>query len=373
MALAVLAALLLTGCWNRYETNELSIPDGLGFDWSNGQYAAIASAYNTRAAVSPGGQGGGSATDVNLPETLFLTGHGAAPGLALTDIDHVSSRHVLWAPAGLVLIGQGAAQHGIAPILEALAHEPWFRPTIRIMVAHGSASQILQKRQSGPETSISRALVLISQTSQFDQSTSWAPHLFDVYRMDAEQGRSYLLPAVSNTDTAFPQGPPYSIADSAVMTNDRLVAWLPRHQVRMALWMDGRFTRGTFAITCGGGPGAINVYQAGQRVQPILSGSQVTGMSVQLTGRATVVNPCPSHDLSTIQSAADAAVQADAASTINWIKSTGYDVAGFGEDVYRVAPGAWSAVGQQWPATLVTLAIRLKVQITVAGSGITRP
>jgi hypothetical protein len=115
-------------------------------------------------------------------------------------------RHILWAPSLIVLIGQAAAQHGIAPILDTLSHEPWFRPTIAVLITHGDVRALLGKRQSGPETSVSRSLKLLEESTHFDESTAWAPRLFDVVRMDAEQGRSILIPALSTTNLAYPQG-----------------------------------------------------------------------------------------------------------------------------------------------------------------------
>ncbi len=364
---------ILAGCWNKYETNELLIPDGFGFDWHSGKYYAIASLYNTRAAMTPGGGAGGSAGQSSVvPETFHLTGHGTDPGQALTDMNHVSTRHILWAPSLIVLIGQAAAQHGIGAILDTLTHEPWFRPTIAVMIVHGTVRALLDTRQSGPETSVSRSLKLLEQTTHFDESAAWAPRLFDVYRIDADQGRSLLLPAFRLTGDAYPKGPPFAIGDSAVLLNDRLVAWLPRSQVRMVLWMTGRFVRSTFAITCGGGAGSVDVDHASARVLPVIAGGQLKAMDVTLTARASLIKPCGTHDITTLQEAAAAAVDTEASSTIAWVKDHGYDVLGFGTDVYRASPSVWARVGQNWPGALATLPVDLKVQLTLATVGLTK-
>lgn len=231
---------------------------------------------------------------------------------------------------------------------------------------------LLNKRQSGPETSVSRSLKLLEQTTHFDESAAWAPRLFDIYRIDADQGRSLLVPAVSLTGEAYPKGPPYVITDSAVLLNDRLEAWLPRSQVRLVLWIREHFVRSTFAITCGGAPGSVEVDHAGARVLPVFVGGQLEAMDVRLTARPSLIKPCGSHDLARLQEAAAAPVTADAESTIARVKDHGYDVLGFGTDVYRASPGVWARVGQNWPKALAKLPVDLKVQLSLATVGLTK-
>jgi hypothetical protein len=96
-------------------------------------------------------------------------------------------------------------------------------------------------------------------------------------------------------------------------------------------------------------------------------------MDVTLTARASLLRSCGSHDPAALQEAAAAAVSAQAESTIAWVKDHGYDVLGFGTDVYRASPSVWARVGENWPGTLAKLPVHLKVQLTLATAGLTTP
>lgn len=371
---AVLLSLPLAGCWSRIETNELGVVIGFGVDWQAGTYRVTASVLDPGALGSPG-QGGAQASPTQ-PAHVLMTGTGSTPGQALAEVNSVSSRHILWGSAQVVVIGQSLAQRGIGPLLSALTHDPLFRPTTRVLIAHGEARGIFAVNNAGLETSIGRDLFLMVQNTHRTESYAWAPHIFDVGRWQSEEDRAMLIPGVSGTTPGLPQGVAYTMDDSAVLLDGRLVAWMTRSEVRPVLWMEGLFVHGHIAVPCPGGAGAeglVSLSSGGERVRGVVQSGRVVAVDVRLTGDGAVSQGCTGASPTAMSSVASAAVAAAARQSLAWAQGHQLDVLGFGEVVFRHFPHLFlHRYAQDWAATFSQLPVHLSVDINVAQPGITR-
>ncbi len=374
MAFLLAVALLgmpLAGCWSRLETSELASVIAYGVDWHNGRYTVVASVLDPRALGTPGQTAG----EPNKPAHILMMGSGSTPGQAFADLDNVSSRRMLWASAEVMVIGQSLAEHGISPLLSAVTHDPDFRPTIRVVVSHGDAQNIFAVDKSGLETSIGRQLYLMLQNQHRAESYSWAPHVFDIERFDAEQQRAILVPGLKGAQPALPEGQAYSVDDSAVLDHDRLVGWLPRAQVRPVLWVEGDFIHGRFQLPCPNQPGqegVVFVTGAGRRVRAVARGGRISAIAVNLRGRGQVTQGCSGVPATAMGRAVSATVSALFQQSLQWAQGHALDVFGFGETAYRHAPGLWlGGYRVNWPQAFSELPVHVIVQITVTQPGMT--
>lgn len=369
-------ALLTTGCWSRIETNELAIVIAYGVDWRHGSYQVIASVLAPRAVGLPG-QGGPSAQP-NQPAHILMTGTGSTPGAAMASIDNRSSRRILWGSAQLMVVGQGLAEHGLAPLLRAVTHQPGFRPTLRLLIAHGSAYQLFAVDRSGLETSIGRDLFLMAQNDHRSNGLLWAPHVFDIYRWFTQQQRAFLIPGVTGSQPQLPQEATYRMPDSAVFAAGKagqFVSWLPAQQVRIVLWIEGVFDHGYFTSACPGGPGAAVVHlTSGKRhLRALLDqAGQLRGIAVTLRAEGRIAQGCPQGTTPGVSTMASRLILQQAEQVIGWSKARHQDIFGFGEFLYRYHPELWvSQLRSDWPAIWAKLPVHLSVHVRIVSPGMT--
>lgn len=376
LAAMLLLGLLLSGCWDRHETNDLSIVVALGLDWQDGQYTATAEIINTKAVKTPG-QGGGGGAPPDKPQSLLLTGHGTDPAAALGRLDNASSRRVFWPDLQVVVIGESLAKHGIGPVIATLMRYPQIPISARTLVSHGAAGALVGQREPGLETTVGRNLLLLAESGRLDQSSGYAPQIYDILRWEAEAGRAALVEAVQAVTPAQPTAPAFLLDHSAVLQDDRLVGWLPRDHVRMVLWMTGRFVRSNFQFACPGAParvGSFRVSNAKGRVEPVITDGHLVAMEVSLDGRAGILHSsCPDASLADLQQAAAAAVQSEALDSIDWMEQNREDIVGLGEQIFRHAPKLWrQRIAANWPSVLRTLPVQLHVRLHLQYMGETR-
>lgn len=373
LLVTALVGLSLTGCWSRLETNELALVISFGADWHHGTYQVIASVLDPKAVGVPTSQ---STSTSNKPAHILMTGTGRTAGEALADLDRRSSRRALWSASQVAVIGEGLARHGINPLLAAITHLPSFRPTMRLLIAHGDARAIYVLDHSGLETSVGRQLYLMAQNTHRAQSFLWAPHVFDVRRWQAQQGRATLLPGVVGAPTGLPQEQPYSMPDSAVLQGGRLVAWLPRSEVRSVLWVEGLFVHGQFNVPCprgSGHQGVVSLAIARSRVRPVVDAARIAAFDVKLSGRGSVLESCPGATPAQMGEAATRTVSGAVQAAVHWAQARHLDVFGFGETAYRRFPHVWLAGYQRdWPESFAHMPVHLFVHVAVTQPGLSR-
>jgi spore germination protein KC len=369
----VLLSLPLAGCWSRLETSELAVVVGYGVDWHDGTYRVTASVLDPRALGTPGQTAG----QPDQPAHVLMVGTGSTPGAAFADVDAVSSRRVLWGSADVMVIGQSLAEHGIDQLISAVTHDPEFRPTIRMLVAHGDASAIFAVNRSGLETSTGRQLYLMIQNQHRAQSYEWSPHVFDFVRLQAEQQRAVLVPGLSLAEPDVPEGQAYAVDDSAVLDGSgRLVGWLPRDVVRQAIWIQGHFAHGRFAVPCPAAPGrqgVVFILDGRRSVRPVVRAGRIVRIDLTLSGEGQVTEGCPGTSVQGMSAAASATVAALTQQSLRWAQSRGLDVFGFGETAYRYLPRIWlRAYAGSWPQVFARMPIHLDVAVRITQPGMTR-
>lgn len=390
IALLAISLPTLTGCWARWETNELAIVSGYAVDFVHGQYVITASVYNPRMVAAPGT----SSTSGSEPETLLLMGTASTVAHAVDAVSKDASRHVMWDTTDIVLIGEPVARRGIGNLLDALTHQPWFRPTQRFVVVPGLAQAVLTTRNSGMEISVPLSLGAHALIEQYDESRAYAPYESEVLLWQAEHGRSYLLPMVEPVKPTVPTEPSFRFGPSAVVTGreSRMVAAMPEDLVRQALWIQGLFVHGSYPVPCAGrlavsnageadirdvsaDAGEVDLQGVHQRVGPVLDAhGHLVRMRVLLEGRGILGHSCPGLTTQALSDRMSLLLYGRTAATIRWAQEHGTDVFGFGESVYRHAPRTYEALGgdRMWPEVFAHLPVALEVHVRIPETGMVR-
>ncbi|QOS81527.1 Ger(x)C family spore germination protein [Paenibacillus sp. JNUCC31] len=138
----LLCSLLISGCWDRKEINDLAFVIGIALDKEDGNYRSslqIALPGQSGAAGSTGG-GGGTSGD----KSWFMLSNTAKTlhGTTLEGQKELS-RVIYYAHRRTLLIGEELAREGVAPMLDLLTRYPLNRLSALPVVTRGPAHEVL--------------------------------------------------------------------------------------------------------------------------------------------------------------------------------------------------------------------------------------
>ncbi|MGF9699648.1 MULTISPECIES: Ger(x)C family spore germination protein [Paenibacillus] len=142
VVLLFLCTLLLSGCWDREEINDIAFVIGIAIDKEKQDYRTslqIALPGQSGAAGSEGG-GGGTSGDKSwfMLSNTAKTFHGTS-----LEAQKALSRRIYYAHRRTLLIGEDLAREGIAPMLDLLTRYPLNRLSAMPVVTRGEAYKVL--------------------------------------------------------------------------------------------------------------------------------------------------------------------------------------------------------------------------------------
>ncbi|NMP23194.1 Ger(x)C family spore germination C-terminal domain-containing protein [Sulfobacillus harzensis] len=357
---------LLSGCWDGYQMNELAIINAMAIDYTKEQYTVTAEAYNTMAVPSPGHPTSGSGSGGSNPSaSIILTGSGKTLGEAMANVSASSSRHVFWATTNVVIVGRAALKEGLASITGTLLRYPQFRTTSRMFVAQGMAAPLLQSTKAGMEMTTGEVIRNQDRYLHHNISAGWAPRAYDLLRWDAQHGRSAVILAIKRRDGSD-FGPQFSMTDSAVLApTGRIQGWLPVSDAPAYLWLVHRAGQSFSTLACPTG-GRTSIFWTSvtghSRVE--IAHGRVAGIHVTLAGVGKLAGPLCGN-LSTISQAANHRAVVQTLATVGWAERHRADIFGWGQAIYRKNPRLWFKMDGQWPSQFQRLPVSVTAQIII--------
>lgn len=125
--------LILSGCWDKKELNQLALAQVIAIDYHDGQYQV------TLELMIPVAE-----NDTITGDNLWpMTGTGTSVGEAMQQIALMAPREIYLDHLDLVLLGEGLLSHSVAEGLEYLLHENVLRRRTRLLAVAGEAGKLL--------------------------------------------------------------------------------------------------------------------------------------------------------------------------------------------------------------------------------------
>lgn len=266
----LLAALLLTGCWDRKEIDERGFAVALGVDTAredtDKMRIMVEQALPWLIATNPTG-GGGAATE-RPSTTLVTTAH--LPFEGIRQLATTTSRQLFFGHLMAVLVGEGQARRGLKEILDFLNRDREVPRKARIFLVKGEALPVLQTKLR-PGLLIARYLLDITQ-----QKTKTGRLLdLDINRFDvtlSQTGGTVLMPRI-----VLGEGGDVTVAGSGVIKDLRLVGWLGELETRGVQWVTGEVRGGVVTLPCPDLPGdlSFDIASTRRKLEPRRVGDRI--------------------------------------------------------------------------------------------------
>lgn len=371
-----MAFVLLTGCWDRRETNDLAIITGVALDKNKeGQIELTAEIH------SPGesGNGGGGKEGENnnqggVQSAVLQIGKGSSISEAIENLSEKLPREILWSHAEAIVISKAFAETGISDELDFFVRHPEPRLRSYVFISDGKAKEILTLRPS-LERSVSEALIKLAESEVLMKAT-----LFDLMEMLKEEKGAIVLPMIDKLPPEEGQLPSEPIAymhHSAVLKQGKMIGSINDQITRGVLWFRNEINESIVTVEPDEAEGIIsmNLLKGRTDLVPEID-DQSLKMTVKIVTIDDVIQNQSSWDLKrldklkALEKELVQKIEERLTDTLDIVqKEMKVDIIGFGEEFRRRHPKKWKNIKGDWDEKFPTVQVDFDIDARVLRAG----
>jgi spore germination protein KC len=365
--------ILLSGCWDRTEVNDLTLIVGLGIDQKKDGQIMVTVELVVPKSIGGGQMMGGGGGGVG--ETIIRSGTGTTVADAISNLQEKLSRRVFWGHTKVIVFGEKAAKAGIRQHLDFLSRNPQARLRSNVLVSKGTAKSVLEllppiERSSAEvlrELSESELLlrVTIKDALQMLSGDTDAAALPMVKILPREKGTKELQ------TIAF-------IQRTAIFKKDKMIGDIDDQLTRGVLWIRNEIKRANITISPKGEKGNITatMIRAHTELVPKYENGKwkmivkaTTEDDIILNGtKLDLLNPKYAKMIEKeLENATNKRIR-DALKKVQ--KEMKADIFGFAEIFHRKYPREWNRVKNRWDEIFPTVEVVVKTKAYVRRPGI---
>ncbi len=382
----IIAALLLTGCWNRRELNEIAIALGVGIDKNDEGYKISVQVVNP-GAVAP--QQNASA---NTAPVITYTLSGATIFEAMRRITTISPRKIYLSHIRIIVVGEEAAREGLHTFVDLLSRDHELRTDFYLLVSRDMTAEKILK----VITLLERIPVNKMYASLLSSSAAWASTqkvtLDQLIQDISSKGKSSVLPGINivgNPKIGATQENVQrldlhallQLEDMAVFKDGKLTAWMNEAESKVFNFITGNVKSTVNNIPCKEGNLALEVLTNKSKLTADVRHGRPEGkvkmeLDVNIGEIQCEIDVTQEADIRRIESEAEDMLEREIASLLEKAQQQfRSDIFGFGMALHRSSPEYWRRVKADWhqehfPA--MKTAVEVKVSVRGIGS-ITNP
>lgn len=387
----LLFPVLLGGCWDRTEVDELAIVVGVGIDQIPGKQSKLVTVQivNPAKIKNAGSEGGG-------PEKSFivLASQGNSFFEAIRNLTKTSPRRLFFAHNKIVVLGKDFAKSGISEVMDYMDRDREFRRINWILVTMKTAKEVLETEMDieklpsrGLETMLSslknQAITYPINRNEFlmrlksDLGVSYAPiiHVKDVDKeinLKLEQATGEPL---KSSETKVSKK--ILIQETAIFKNNRFIGILTEEESKGLLWLINKLKGDTVVIPHQSGEDekavTVDIFEGHTKITPHITEKGIT-MEILCTGKATLretenirMELKNLKIFKQLEQETDKILKTRVERTITKAqKGLKADFVGFGEQIHNNNPLEWNRINQDWdqrfPQVKYELTIKIKIQ-----------
>ncbi|HBV95857.1 MAG: hypothetical protein JL50_04370 [Peptococcaceae bacterium BICA1-7] len=380
LALLVMIAGVLGGCWSRKEMSELAIVLGAGVDSAPGGQVRLTLQLARTSAFMAGGDGGGG----KEPSTWVISDTGETIADVQRKLSAKISRHIYWAHDVILVFGEEAARGGIRKYTNFFSRELQPRETMWVMVARGEAKDILETGSELERTSAQDIGFLARARTGFSVIFK------DFIIMLASKGGNPIATMVEIVDRGVISGDiakdkptkrkGVALTGTAVFDDDKLVGWLNMTETRGLLWLKGEVLKGVITFPSLTEPGrelSVNIIRGQTEVEPQYDGESVRFyVNIEVEGdlieqQSVHESVLEEHERNGMEKEMAREIEGKARLALDKAQGEyGLDIFDFGEAFRRKYPREWEKLKDRWNEVFSGAGVEFAVDSHIRRSGL---
>lgn len=368
----VFCSLLLVGCWDRTEINDLAIVTAAAIDNEEEQKIRLSiQVFIPRELTS--GQGGTGSGGGEL--TTVYSGTGVNISDAMSKVQAKLSRKIFWGHCKVYLFGEEAAKQGMAEHIDFLVRHPGPRNRAYLYVTRGKAKEGLAIK-TVLERSTAEALREFASLH-----IGMAVTLVDYRNMLKSESEAVAVPMIENgskLQTPAQIQTKSILIGTAVFKKDKMIGHISPKVTRGLMWLRNEVTEAAITIQPPHVKGIVSVMPSRSRVtlDPIIkNGKWSMLVKVDTEGdvveNGTLLNLMNPDLLSIVQKAVRDDIQARITYSLGTLqKRLNVDVANFAGAFHRKYPKEWEQNKDQWEEIFPGIDVRSQINVKIRRPGL---
>ncbi|MGO4546362.1 Ger(x)C family spore germination protein [Paenibacillus sp. 2TAB23] len=384
----IIMCMVLTGCWNRTELNEIGITSATGYDRVDGNWLITFQVIVPSAmAVGTTGGPGGSGSAVHVFSTKEKTIQ-----QALNKSNLENARTLYFSHNNVLVIGREAAEEGISQIIDLYLRTAEARESIYVLLAPGRASDVM-KDLIPPESLPGVALAQILKKEGSMSGFLPPIKMFELAKQISSDSKSAGVPEIvvvgdggeslesldvfKKTSTTEK----LKLSRLGVFQGDRLIGWMSWQESYGLSWITDKINMSSISFRCPNPESgsthnysSFRITTAKTRVNPIKEGNhfkmqlkvKLRGILIESTCRADLADPKVTGEM-------EKAIVKEIHDYINlgWraVQRLHTDLPGFAGYVHRKYPKDWNEMKSNWDEELAEMKLDVQVKATINHPG----
>lgn len=369
----ILHTLLLAGCWDRTEVNDLAIVTAAGVDLTDNQQLELSVKIHL---TSPGetqqmGQGGSSGGGTG--KSVVRSAVGLTMADAVSQLQQVLSRELFWGQAEVLIFGEKMAEAGISEVMDFLTRHPAPRERANVFVSRSSAKHVLTL-DPPIERSVGDALREMAKTQ-----TGLNITIKELAQMMAGKSKAAVLPLVvihpkAGDQAAFPY-----LQGTAVLKNGKMVGLVDDHVTRGIMWLRNEIEGGTVTISLDTSNGYVSllILRGSTELVPSIHGDEWR-VDVRIEAEDDIIQNTTDLDLANptyierLQTELEADITRRVRKALHIAqKEMNADIFQFADTFYRKYPEKWLKNKERWDDIFPTVKVNVHTHLKVRKPGLT--
>lgn len=361
--LALLPAVLFSGCWDYREVENLSIVGGIGVDkGQNGyRYHLTFECMKMTGDLKSGGV-----------QPLIIETDGNTIFDAVRSALNESDRKLYFSHMKVLILSSDIAKEGILPVLDWFNRDAEPRISLQILISkEKTAGEILKlKPEDNQLTSFQMSQALLEATSY--SAAANQVRLFEVYNvLNSQDATSLTLPGIETKkegDVSVPQ-----LAGNAVFSGDRLIGWLDKESSKYLMFVLGKVHGGL--LLTGVHPNdssvSLEILTCKTSVKPVIQGKTITmkidvNMNAAYAEQNSRQNFLDLYPLKTFETSASQTLKSGIENVIELAQQQySTDIFGFGSKVYQDDPKVWNSLRTDWNKTFPSVKYQVTAEVAI--------
>ncbi|WP_010503069.1 Ger(x)C family spore germination protein [Paenibacillus elgii] len=384
--LATITALLMNGCWNRKELNELGIVIATAIDiGANNQWELSFQVVIPQSIATQSGGGGGN----QAPVTVFTT-KGKTLEEAFRNASNETSRSLFLAHNRVIILSEQVAKNGVNQVVDFYLRQSESRETMDVFLTRGNSKKLLRvliPLEKIPGNAIDKMI----QKGELGLSTIRKINLHEFISTAADPSASAILPEIKISGEPGGQSSlealkkPRSSAviklgDIGVFKKDKLVGWLKREESIGLAWLSNHIHSTVVVFPCAVDDrnsriSSFRVENGATSLKPKITNGilkmtvdiKASGTLNEMTCRSNLKNP---EKIKELEAKIQEQIKSDVKQTFDKAKKMHADTFGFGEIFHKKYPREWKKMSGSWSRTFKEIKLEVTVKVNIRRTGL---
>ncbi|RAP77014.1 Ger(x)C family spore germination protein [Paenibacillus montanisoli] len=376
------ASLLLTGCWDSRELNQLGFTAATAIDYKEGRWD-FSYQIVVPSAISPISVSGASKLPVTVYSTQGKTIREATWRTALE-----SSRNPYFPHNRVIIVSSAAARQGLSTLIDVYLRSTESRETVSVLITDGDARQVLNQLM---QLQIIPGDGIEEMISEEAKALSSLPNvkMYDLALELLGTAKSAVLPEIVVTGPPGVTNPDelsrtnlssqIKLGRLAVLHQDKLVGWVAQQDALGVSFIRNKVHSAVFPFKCEERSrdidSAFRITHTKTRLTPHKKGEHFI-IEIEVKGKGELMEtncPVDLNEPNTIRMMEEQ-LEKEIVDKIqnSWVavKKLKTDVVGFADLIHRKYPKEWKRIGPEWQTEFLQTEIRPKAEITIKRVGL---